>query len=396
MNRILIISAVFPPEPVVSAKLSFDLATALHLKGNQVTVIAPPPTRPMGFKFPDQFPKFQFNYLQSDTYTCAQSSIWGRLKESKSFGLFIKKHLEEHHSNYDLIYMNSWPFYSQYYTVKTAKKFNIPVINHIQDVYPESLSSKIPVMGKYLTQLFLPNDRYILQNCFKVIAISERMRYHLINTRNLKKENTEVVINWQDESDFINYRMANPNQPKQSSFTFMYMGNVGPVAGVDHLIESFKIANLTNAQLVIAGSGSMKESLINKVKQENIANVLFWDVPDGKVPEIQSNADVLMLPMKKGSGLSSIPSKLPAYMFTQKPIIACVDNGSDTGNCILEAGCGYVIEPENIQALANQMNTIISLNNAELNKMGENGFNYAIKHLSKTENLKRLSAIFNK
>jgi glycosyltransferase involved in cell wall biosynthesis len=140
----------------------------------------------------------------------------------------------------------------------------------------------------------------------------------------------------------------------------------------------------------------MKESLINKVKQENIANVLFWDVPDGKVPEIQSNADVLMLPMKKGSGLSSIPSKLPAYMFTQKPIIACVDNGSDTGNCILEAGCGYVIEPENIQALANQMNTIISLNNAELNKMGENGFNYAIKHLSKTENLKRLSAIFNK
>ncbi len=396
MNRILIISAVFPPEPVVSAKLSFDLATALHLKGNQVTVIAPPPTRPMGFKFPEKFPDFKFNYIQSDTYTCPKSNIWGRLKESKSFGLFIKKHLEEHHSNYDLIYMNSWPFYSQYYTVKTAKKHNISVINHIQDVYPESLSGKVPVMGNYLTQLFLPYDRYILQNCKKVIAISERMRNHLISTRSLKKENTEVVINWQDESEFINYRNSNPSIEKQSLFTFMYMGNIGPVAGVDHLIDSFKLANLPNTQLIVAGSGSMKEGLMNKVKTEHISNIFFWEVPDGKVPEIQSKADVLMLPMKKGSGLSSIPSKLPAYMFTQKPIIACVDDGSDTGNCIKDANCGFVIEPENTLVLAETMKKISSLDSEKLMQMGLNGFNFALKHLSKTENLKRLSAIFNK
>ena len=114
------------------------------------------------------------------------------------------------------------------------------------------------------------------------------------------------------------------------------------------------------------------------------------------MPEIQSKADVLMLPMKKGSGLSSIPSKLPAYMFTQKPIIACVDDGSDTGNCIKDANCGFVIEPENTLVLAETMKKISSLDSEKLMQMGLNGFNFALKHLSKTENLKRLSAIFNK
>lgn len=54
MSNILIISAVFSPEPVVSAKLSEDIANELGLS-NEVTVIAPKPTRPLGFKFNKQF-----------------------------------------------------------------------------------------------------------------------------------------------------------------------------------------------------------------------------------------------------------------------------------------------------------------------------------------------------
>lgn len=46
-KRILIVTAVFPPEPVVSAQISYDLATELSKKYN-VTVLCPPPTRPNG------------------------------------------------------------------------------------------------------------------------------------------------------------------------------------------------------------------------------------------------------------------------------------------------------------------------------------------------------------
>ena len=50
MKKLLIISAVFPPEPVVSASLSYDIASSLS--GTYKTVVLSPiPTRPLGFKF---------------------------------------------------------------------------------------------------------------------------------------------------------------------------------------------------------------------------------------------------------------------------------------------------------------------------------------------------------
>ena len=46
--------------------------------------------------------------------------------------------------------MNSWPIFAQYITVKTSNKYNIPIITHIQDVYPESLNVKMPLFGRFL------------------------------------------------------------------------------------------------------------------------------------------------------------------------------------------------------------------------------------------------------
>ncbi len=50
MKKVLIISAVFPPEQVTSAYLNYDLAKALA-KDYKVTVLRPYPTRPIGMKF---------------------------------------------------------------------------------------------------------------------------------------------------------------------------------------------------------------------------------------------------------------------------------------------------------------------------------------------------------
>ena len=49
-KRILIVSAVFPPEQVTSALLNYDLAHKLA-KEYEVTVLRPYPTRPLGAKF---------------------------------------------------------------------------------------------------------------------------------------------------------------------------------------------------------------------------------------------------------------------------------------------------------------------------------------------------------
>jgi len=389
LKNILIISAVFPPEPVVSSQLSNDLAHSLKTLDNNITVLCPPPSRPMGFKFPSEKYNYPFNVIHSNTYTCAASNLIGRLKESYFFGKFTQAYINQNAKEIDIIYANTWPLFAQYFSVKAAKKNKTSIIIHVQDVYPESLGNKIPLIGKLINWILLPLDKYILQNAYKVIAISEKMKQHLVNTRSLSKNKCEVVLNWQDERDFISYLPE--KKTSNDIFTFMYLGNIGPVAGVDLLIKAFAKAQLRNCQLIIAGSGSSKADLQKLVQDKKYANILFWEVPAGKVPETQSKADVMLLPLKKGTGVTSIPSKLPAYMFSKKPVIACVNNNSDTGNCILNSNGGWITEPENEEALAVLMQKVSNLPKQELQTIGENSFQFAIRYLSRTANLKRLT-----
>lgn len=387
---VLIVSAVFPPEPVVSGRLSMDLYRCLKERGFDARVLHPYPTRPYGFK-PDKrsIGTLGEDEIITDSYVCPQSSLFGRIRESWSFGLACKLYIHEHHSELQCIYANSWPMFSQKAIVKSAKKYGIPCIIHVQDVYPESLSNKMTGLKKNMVQsLILPMDKYILQNCTKVVAISEKMRYYLAATRGVSQDKISVVINWQNEKEFTDYQQLNHAEEAAHPFTFMYMGNIGPVAGVDLLIDAFMQNKIEKARLVIAGSGSVKEQMMKKA--EGNSSIEFWEVPNGKVPEIQSKADVMMLPIKRGAASSSIPSKLPAYMFSAKPIIGCVDEDSDTANAINEADCGWVIEPENVEKLADTMKMVAGLKKTALEDKAKKAQEYGLAHFSKKENLNRL------
>lgn len=386
---ILILSAVFPPEPVVSAKLSMDLYKALKGKGLDVKVIHPTPTRPFGFKpEPQSIGLLGNDEITTESYVCPQSSIIGRMKESWSFGKACKRYIKEHHSEIECIYANSWPIFSQKAIVKTAKTYGISCIIHVQDVYPESFTNKMSgILGKAVKAIVLPMDRFILRNCTKIVAISEKMKAYLSESRGVDSNNIDVVINWQNECDFLAYKPV----PEERPFTFMYMGNIGPVAGVDLLIDAFVKAGLKDARLVIAGSGSMKASLQEQATAYN--NIEFWDVPNGKVPEIQAKADCMLLPIKKGAASSSIPSKLPAYMFSAKPIIGCMDADSDTAKAIMESGGGWLIEPENAPKLADTMKRVVGMSEDLLKTMGNNAQEYGLEHFSKKKNLDKLTKV---
>ena len=133
-----------------------------------------------------------------------------------------------------------------------------------------------------------------------------------------------------------------------------------------------------------------KHELENFVNLKKIKNVHFLHVPNGMVPHIQESANVMLLPIKKGAASSSIPSKLPAYMFSKKPIIASVDIDSDSAKVINDAKSGWVIEPENIEMLVDTMRKAFFTKKSELDSKGLNGFKYALNNLSKKNNLKEL------
>ncbi len=393
-KRILIITGVFYPEPVVSAGLMKDLALELS-KNYPVTILRPKPSRPMGFKLPDySYGQFTFEVIETDSYVHPASSLIGRGKESYSMGKWCVKYIEQHHDEICFIYNAPWHMFGRSMIAKVALKYNIPYITPVQDVYPESLSSKLPnvfFLKRFVNTILLPSDKYLLSQASRIHTISEKMVDYLSKTRGIDKSHFVAIRNWQDEREFVEYANVHQNKKNDDTpFTFMYMGNVGPLAGIEVLFDALRDSQLPNARLVVAGSGSAKQSLMEKAKSYKDCLIEFWDVPAGKVPETQSKADVMCLPVKKGYAMSSIPSKLPAYMFSKKPVLASVDAESDTAMCIRDHQAGWVALPEDAESVSKAMKEAYSLSREELERIGKNGFEFAIENLSRTKNLQKL------
>ena len=397
MNKVLIISGVFYPEPVVSAGLMKDLATELS-KSYHVTVLRPKPSRPMGFSIPDySCTQFPFEVIETDSYVHPDSSLIGRGRESYTMGKWCKKYIDRHHNEICFIYNAPWHMFGRNMVARAALKYGIPYITPVQDIYPESLLSKIPnipFLKKIVNHILLPSDKFLLSHASRIHTISDKMVNYLSSTRGIAKERFVAIRNWQDERSFIEYAKKHENERKvDTPFTFMYMGNVGPLAGIEVLFDAFSMAKLPNARLVVAGSGSAKARLMDLAKSYGECPIEFWEVPAGKVPETQSKADVMCLPVKKGYAMSSIPSKLPAYMFSKKPVLASVDAESDTAMCIRDYHAGWVALPEDPVSIAKAMQAAYSMSNGELEALGRNGFDFAMANLSRANNLQKLTDI---
>lgn len=391
-NTVVIITGVFIPEPIVSAGLMSDLAERMSERFD-VVVLRPHPTRPLGFQTPEFDTKnLPYKVVELDSFTCPESKLAGRFHESISMGNASIKYLEAHKEEIVFVYNAPWHLFGRKKVAEFCKKNQIPNVTPVQDIYPESLLSKLPQIGlvqKIVKTFLMPYDLATLQNANLVHTISNGMRDYLAEHRDLSKDRFVVVRNWQDERAFISFRSKHPEK-EEGPFTFMFMGNVGALAGLEVVIDAFIRANLQDARLVIAGSGPARSSLQKQAQEHKEYDIQFWDVPFGQVPATQAKADVMLLPVKKGFARSSIPSKLPAYMFSAKPVLASVDSDSDSAKCILDAGAGWVCEPEDVETLANAMKHCSAIDEAELEKMGEAGFNYAIEEFSRTKNLQKL------
>lgn len=390
---ILIVTAVFPPEPVVSANLSFDIANALSLE-EKVVVLSPAPTRPFGMTFDKKMTLYEypFEHVVLNTYTCPESNLLGRTRESYSLGNATKKYIDENHQRISVIYANTWPLFAQKHLVEAASKYNIPLVLHIQDIYPESFSEKIPFVGPLINRLLLPIDMNILKDSTKIVTISYKMRDYLIKNRHLKEDKISVVRNWQDDDIFISFKSQNDSQDSEP-FTFMYLGSINPSAGVDLLINAFGKADLEGNRLIIAGGGSDKERCMRIAESYHDKEIQFYEVSGKGVPKMQAKADVLMLPLKKGIAKTALPSKLTAYMLSKKPIIASIDTDSEPADLIRKNGCGYVTEPEDEHQLITCMEDIFRIPREELLMMGMNSLKYAQENLSRKYNLSKMISI---
>lgn len=397
MPHIVIVSAAFPPEPVVSARMSRDLALHLLGRGHRVTVLCPQPSRPESARYEGYRSDGEILVADEDgvevvrlpSFAAPQSAVLPRLKESWSYGHHVCRYLAACPAP-DALYVNAWPLLAQALVASFAVRKKVPMVLQVMDVYPEALTGKLPSLPRLVVHTPLKwLDRSIAKSAASVVVISDNMSRTYTEDRRVPVERVVTIPTWQDESVYEGVpsrdNCCNRYGIPQNPFTFLYLGNIGPVAGVDFVIRAFAEFNMLDAQLVIVGEGAAKADCVALTSRLNLGNVHFVSDPEpAHVPFLQGMAHVCILPMKCGSGMSSVPSKLPAYMFSAKPVIATVDRDSDTARFVNKAKCGWVGDAEDLNWLVARMKEVSGLPKEQLEAIGQRGKIFGLANFSKS------------
>lgn len=396
--RVLIVSAVFPPESVVSSYTSAQIAEDLLQRGHQVTVITAFPNRPSGKLYPGYSRRLFQRQIQSnglEMIRCfatlsPKSTMLSRFLENVSFGItsgMIVLGIPKP----DVIYSNNWAIFASGLTAIVARLRGIPLVASIQDVYPEQLVFQGRIKsGGWIERCLYWVDKWIAQSASAIIVISDSMVDLLKNTRGVPADRVHVIPNWINNDSLV------PDDPSgkryrlergiaSEDFVVVYAGNIAFAAGVETIVQSFALLkDIQDTHLIVAGEGSSLQSCIQIADAMGNPRVWFhtpW--PRDENSMVLSAADVLILPTRGKVSLAAMPSKLISYMLAARPIIALALPNSDLARTIKRAGCGWVIEPDNPETLANKIREVRALDLSERRRIGQCGRDYALAHLTR-------------
>lgn len=409
--KVLLISCVFPPEPVVSAQTSLQIARELSTRGNHVRVICPFPNRPAGRVYPGYFRKLfcqdpceaGFNVLRCFSSFSTHSTMISRSLENISFGITSGIALLTC-SAPDVIYVNTWPILAQVIIGLICQIRRIPLVLSVQDVYPESLlaQNRIRRKSKWIYKFLRMIDTRITRNCAALIVISEQFKRLYLRDRNLSSEKVHVVPNWIDEKESVLDRPSSSIRTQygipQDAFLVVYGGNIGKAAGMDRVVQAFAdMLEYKEIYLLIAGDGSNFDSCKELAQSSRNDRILFhrpWLADE--TSRILSAADLCILPTQGEQSRVSVPSKLLSYMLASRPVLALALRDSDVARIITDSACGWVISPGDSEELAEQIIKISQLSRDSLRRRGVAGRNFARRHFSKSANLPKIIEILEK
>ena len=287
----------------------------------------------------------------------------------------------------DVVIASSTFTTDNYPALKIAKISNAQYYYEVHDLWP---LSPMELGGMSATHPFIKimqaGENYAYKYCDKVISMlphtQEHMKAHGLDLAKWRYVPNGICLQEWSNADAIPEDILSQVQSLKSigKRLIAYAGTLGLANALDNLVEAANLLKNENAFFMIFGIGPEEEHLNELIEKKGLNNIaLMGSVPKTVIPTLLSEMDILYIGLQQQSlfrfGIS--PNKLIDYMMSAKPIIQSIDAGNDM---VSEAQCGISVEPENAQAVADAVDNLLQKNNAELQKMGENGHQFAMQH----------------
>lgn len=149
----------------------------------------------------------------------------------------------------------------------------------------------------------------------------------------------------------------------------LYAGNVGFSQSLDLLLAAARA--IPQATFLINGEGGAKQQLIAAAAQ--LSNVRFGGYqPMERLAEVLATGDIHVVPLKKGLGNVSVPSKTYSILAAGRCLVAAIDPGTEVPRIIEACGAGISVAPDDPESFIAALKVLVS-DSAMRSEMGARG-----------------------
>ena len=312
-------------------------------------------------------------YVQQSDYNKNRliSRIWHELSLNSKFLIKSIQNI----SKDDLVITGTNPTFLLFIIFLLKKYIKFDWILLVHDVFPENLVASKTLSKDSLAYNFLKvafDKIYASPN--RVITIGKDMQ-QLINKK-AKRNDAEVVPNWIDvkdievESKYDNQILKQLGLNNNNKVVFSFFGNIGRVQGLENLIEAINhMKELENAKFVFIGDGAYVERLKSVISELGKENIIYYGKVEQQQKSLGLNAcDISIVTLADGMLGLGVPSKAYYSMAADKPLFCIMDKESEIYTMVDENNMGWVVEPKNIQEVAQKLDQAVKeFNNSNFN-----------------------------
>ena len=268
------------------------------------------------------------------------------------------------------------------------------LVFNIQDIFPDAAIKTGAITNKKIISFASWLERTSYKCSDSVVLLSDDLANNVQSKLEQKfHKRVKVIPNFVDTQAITPMSRMTKYRTElgiDDALVVMYAGNVGFSQSLEMLVSAAR--ELPHLIFVINGEGAARESL--KKSANGLSNVRFGDYQDvSRLSEVLATGDIHVVPLKRGLGSVSVPSKTYAILASGRPVLAAVDLDTEVPRILAAADAGVCVEPENSAAFISALRAM-TLDPKTLSEMGERGRKWVENHASPASVAQRYEALY--
>ena len=331
-------------------------------------------------------------YIFVDTSIYKGNGV-SRIKNMYSYYKNVKKVVSEYikkEGNPDVIYASSVHPLALVAGIKLKKKFNIPCISEIRDLWPESLVEYgIINRNSFIAKVLYKGEKWIYKKSDAVLFTIPGGEKYIIDRNwiaDIPLSKIFYINNGVDLEEFEynkqTYQLDDEDLENDEIFKIVYAGSIRDVNNVDEILsmaDIYKEKGINNIKFIIYGDGPRKEPLEQLALKLRLDNVVFKGRVEKKyIPFILSKSNLNLISGISGNiGAYGVSwNKLFEYMASGKPI--CANYNLGDFNLIEDNKVGICKKYSDLKQYCDDIEKIV-LDKENYNELCENAKNASIE-----------------